>query len=692
MSKRYSIDTPFLDDGEDEEDIVMGNFKPSNLDRNLLKADEAVLEDISKQTKKKGNFFSTVGRKYKKLLSDDSALGSGKDSRRANRKVGFASNTATSTPQRQQGGGYAHLNNGSSDDSDFESDIEIDIRTMPRRRRKMAKYHGFLLILIGLFFLWFVYTSFLPFPKSGNDRYHGGNRQGWHEKRISNGTHLFGPTTIVVSLDGLHPHYVNKELTPHLHELMVNHGGAPYLIPSFPSSTFPNHWTMVTGLYPSNHGIVGNTFYDTKLEKQFFNTKPALSLNKEFWSGEPLWLTAGRQDVKSGIHMWPGSEVVFNSEEEKMVHVIKYNKDEKLATKRQGVFEWLDLNLENRPQLIMTYVPNVDVIGHKYGIAGKELKDELTHVDSLIGQLQSGIKERNLTEIVNLVVVSDHGMAPTSNDRLLYLDEILEMENIERLEGWPLIGITPKSNIHLRSLYENLQDYQSQFGTGKFDVYLREELPSDWKFGGRQFNKFKHRIAPIWLIPHVGWSFTTHAEMEDPEKLNGDYKPHGVHGYNNTEVLMRALFVGEGPFFDTLKFEPFENIGLYNLICESLGIQPAKNDGDKVNLKIISQSNGQGKAGEWKDSASYPGVDFKAEILKINSTYDELYGTSSLLTTETNKVEDKVTEDRPSKVKQVINYFKDKAQGVKDWFKDKYNSWRGESADSDEESNNDDSS
>lgn len=662
MSKRYSIDDPVLDD-DLEEDIVLGSFHPTDRDRDLLRADEAVLNDIQSKSSSHGfkssRFFSgkTLINKYKKLASESSS---------SKKKVGFAPVPPSYDEITSTGGsnskGYSKLSNtpssslrhsdspyspdyrnlNDSDSDDYESDIEIDINEGLSRselRKRTRRLHGILLVLILFIGVWFAYNNVFPFV-ARPDKSHLPPSV----KVMSNGTHEFRPTTIVVSLDGFHPHYVNQELTPNLHILMTEGGGAPYMTPSFPSSTFPNHWTMVTGLYPSNHGIIGNTFWDTKLNKQFFNTKPGQSLDPVWWGGQPIWLTAANQGVHAAVHMWPGSEVQWDKGS--LIETDKYNGSESLESKNDRVFSWIDRETEDRPELILAYVPTVDTVGHTVGISGTKLVDALKEVDSLVGNLMEGLDNRNLTNIVNLVVVSDHGMAPTSNDRLIYLDDLVEMSNIEHLDGWPLIGLRPISSLNIKALYHNLWDAHNQFGEGKWDVYLREELPEEWHFGGKNYNKYKERLAPIWLIPHVGWAITTKEQME---KLNGQYQPHGIHGYNNTEMLMRSLFVARGPYFMNGFLEPFENVGLYNVLCGSIGIKPAQNDGPSTD-KIF-----QTLPKNWTDPCSYPDVDFEAEILQINSTYDALFGKD----TQNFEVEEIVEAPSPEPESIPASFFSD---------------------------------
>lgn len=440
---------------------------------------------------------------------------------------------------------------------------------------------------------------------------------------LSNGTDMFYPTTIFISLDGFHPHYISEKLTPTLHNLLLNGYGAPYMIPSFPSSTFPNHWTMATGLYPQYHGIVGNRFYDPVLEREFINVIPKKSLDPVFWGGEPIWSTAELQGVKSAIHMFPGSEVVFPKGNPSEMD--RYNGTELLEIKTERVLGWLDRPFEQRPELIVAYVPNVDSKGHANGIKGEELEKELTYVDEFVGSILQGVEDRNATDIINVVIVSDHGMSPTSNDRLVYLDEIVNVTKIQHIDGWPLFGLRPFPEYTVEELNEELKSTFIEDNGYKF--YLREDLPEDWHFGGDPTNvnhDFYERVAPIWVIPDIGFSITTHDDMD---RKNGEYRPKGVHGYDNKEVLMRAIFLGSGPYFKgkiskekPYKVNPFENVEVYGILCDMLNLNPAENNGTNlfVSENVLPE--------DWRDEQSYPGVSFNVGgFIKEDSTYDILY-------------------------------------------------------------------
>ncbi|KAK6463210.1 putative nucleotide pyrophosphatase precursor [Scheffersomyces coipomensis] len=531
----------------------------------------------------------------------------------------------TGSPGNSSQSSYQMLNSANErDDDSFEiNDEEIerphgfDIRDYQIKllNKKVRKTAAFGTIITGLL------ISIIIFLVVRNNKTKSSVYIKYNRKILSNSTHDFHPTTIIVSLDGFHPHYITPNLTPSMHNMLVNDYAAPYMIPSFPSSTFPNHWSLVTGLYPSEHGIVGNTFYDPILKKQFINTNPKVGgLDPQFWQGgEPIWQTAEHQGLNSAVHMWPGSEVPTIGP---TVDFDRYNGSEALSSKVDRVMGWLDRPfMTTRPELILTYVPTIDTFGHKFGIYGSNLTDALNYVDNFIDLLQKQITERNLDDIVNLIIVSDHGMAPTSNQRIIYLDDLIDLDKIEHIDGWPLFGLRPYEKYSIDEIYQEvLANYEKSESKDHFNIYKVEDIPPEWEFGGNLTDhRFNYRLAPIWLIPKVGYSVSTHKQMKEN---NNEYSPKGVHGYNNTEVLMRAIFLGTGPYFrqfENKKFEPFKNTEVYNILCDSLNLVPSPNNGSEISVLR------NGLPEDWLDPLEYPDLPFKVDHIVQNATYDLLW-------------------------------------------------------------------
>ncbi|KAF4161104.1 hypothetical protein CNMCM6069_006067 [Aspergillus lentulus] len=404
-----------------------------------------------------------------------------------------------------------------------------------------------------------------------------------HQRLLSNGTALFGPTTILVSLDGFRADFLDRGLTPTLNALIAEGVSPQYMLPSFPSVTFPNHFTLVTGLYPESHGIVSNTFWDPSLKENFHYTNQSISMQPKWWNAEPLWMTAERHGLKTGIHMWPGSEAHIGGVDP--TYLDKYNGSEELPRKVDRILELLDLPgaeeesliVPERPQFIAAYVPNVDADGHKFGPNSTEIRNTIAQVDSILADLMSALHSRNLTDIVNLVIVSDHGMATTATERLIQLDDFIDPSLVDRIDGWPLRGIRPKKPEDLETLQSQLENLTQQYPNA-VEVYTRETMPERYHFSRND------RIAPLWVIPKTGWAIVERPDFDAQEAIRTGrvYHPKGVHGDDHEHPLMRAIFIARGPAFPhppNSRLEVFQNINVYNLVCDSLGIDPLPNNG-----------------------------------------------------------------------------------------------------------------
>ncbi|KAB5546877.1 alkaline-phosphatase-like protein [Coniochaeta sp. 2T2.1] len=405
-----------------------------------------------------------------------------------------------------------------------------------------------------------------------------------HENYVSNGTAFFAPTTIIISLDGFRADFLNRGLTPRLNAF-IKEGVSPlYMLPSFPSVTFPNHYTLATGLYPESHGVVGNSFWDPELQEEFYYTDAARSLDPKWWDGEPFWVTAEKQGIRTAIHMWPGSEAHIGGVEPSFLD--KYNGKELLERKVDRIFEFLDKPgaedasakaADMRPQVIAAYVPNVDSDGHKFGPNSTEIRATIKKADDMIDDIFRGLEERNLTRIVNVIVVSDHGMATTDVTRLIQLEDLVDLSKIEHLDGWPLIGLRPRNPDELGDIYGSLAWKAKD--TDSFEVYLRDvDMPERYHFSRNE------RIAPLWIVPKTGWAIVRKDEIDvEQARAKGEvYHPIGLHGYDHEHPLMRAIFIARGPAFPHpggSRLDAFQNTEVYNILCDSVGLTPMANNG-----------------------------------------------------------------------------------------------------------------
>ncbi|PGH08464.1 hypothetical protein AJ80_07863 [Polytolypa hystricis UAMH7299] len=474
-------------------------------------------------------------------------------------------------------GGFKDDSSSQASTTSFDSDPGGPLRSAVYTRSRRASCRRFCLIFTAIVVLFLI--LFLGAYKESVSLRISQPRL----NLLSNGTSLFAPTTILISLDGFRADFLSQ--APNLKKAIDRGVSPPYMLPSFPSVTFPNHFTLATGLYPESHGVVGNTFWDPALGEDFYYTDPARSMQPKWWTAEPVWVTAENQGARTAIHMWPGSEAHIAGVEPTFLD--KFNGSEALFRKVNRITQLLDMPGEEakdevppsqrRPQLILAYVPNVDSDGHKYGPNSTETRTTVTKVDEMIGDIFSKLDSRNLTDVVNVIVVSDHGMATTSTDRLIQLDDLVDLDLVERIDGWPLQGLRPKKPEDLTTLRTQLLESSKPY-SDSIEIYTRDTMPERYHFSNNE------RIAPLWIIPKTGWAMVKKSEfdVEDAKKNSKVYHPRGLHGYDHEHPLMRSIFVARGPKFPHKagsRVDVFQNTEVYNILCDSLEIKPAPNNG-----------------------------------------------------------------------------------------------------------------
>ncbi|GAA6004031.1 hypothetical protein JCM10207_006523 [Rhodosporidiobolus poonsookiae] len=406
-----------------------------------------------------------------------------------------------------------------------------------------------------------------------------------------NGTHWWDPTVLLISLDGFRADYLEKGMSPNLLDISRRGLRAEYLEPVFPSLTFPNHWSIMTGLYPSAHGIVANDFYDPSLDKEFVYTQPAKSWPGEWWGGEPIWATAVKNALRSAVLMWPGPPVLADGTKPTLWYpfVDKYH----YRKKADRISKWLDMPYSHRPHLMAVYTPEPDQAGHRGGPESKSVAGTIRAMDEFVREVFEAVDQRNLSEIVDVVVVSDHGMADVGTDDLIFLDDILsptEFASITHNEGWPSAGLRLAPGTDDQALLAKLR--QAGKDKGAFECYDTRKAEAEGGSLERWHWEGNERISPIYCVPHLGWAFTTHAEYQKAQ--DNDIVLKGNHGYDPTSPEMHAIFVAHGPFANRVKSSPsaarfsrradiptdpattvvpgFKNLEVYDLVADLLRI------------------------------------------------------------------------------------------------------------------------
>jgi predicted AlkP superfamily pyrophosphatase or phosphodiesterase len=374
------------------------------------------------------------------------------------------------------------------------------------------------------------------------------------------------PIVILVSLDGFHPDYLARGVTPSLDSLARVGVRAEWMTPSFPTKTFPNHYTLVTGLIPDHHGIVANNMWDDTLGRFTMARRDAVQ-DARWWGGEPLWVTAERQGIRTAPMFWPGSEAPIGGAMPAIW--MRYDGDVPLATRVDSLLAWLTLPDSLRPRFLTLYASDVDHWGHQRGPAAPEVDTALARVDSMIGRLGAGLAARGLSGQVNVIVVSDHGMSATSPERLIALDDYIAMDDVTVVDWTPVGAVTPKPG-RLDAVYAALRGAHPHL-----HVYRRGEVPAQYRFGTHP------RVTDLVLIADDGWTITTRDRF-------ASFRAGGTHGYDQTLPSMRALFLAAGPAFRQGATVPaFSNIHVYALMADILGVRPSPNDGSLDSVRMM---------------------------------------------------------------------------------------------------------
>jgi len=371
---------------------------------------------------------------------------------------------------------------------------------------------------------------------------------------------------VLISIDGFRWDYLDRFNPPTLRRLAAEGVQADGLIPQFPSKTFPNHYTIVTGLTLAHHGIISNNIRDAAIPGQFTLSNREVQADPRWWGGEPIWNTAQRQGRKAAAMFWPGSESLIGGRQ--ATYWLPFDDDMPNSERVKRVLGWLTLPENERPSFLTLYFSDVDNAGHRSGPDAEETRDAVLSVDKEIGDLVSGVKGAALDDRVHYVIVSDHGMAALSPDRIIVLDDLIDVDTADVVDWAPVLALTPNDG-NVEKMYAALKDKHPALA-----VYKRSEIPPEYGLAGHP------RVPAIFAIAKEGWYIASKRDVARWGEPNRR-APGGTHGYDARAQSMHGLFIANGPRIrHGLKFKPFENIHIYEFMCAVLGLQPAKNDGD----------------------------------------------------------------------------------------------------------------
>ena len=378
---------------------------------------------------------------------------------------------------------------------------------------------------------------------------------------------------ILISIDGYRADYLQRGLSPNLASLAAHGVRAQWMTPSFPSLTFPNHYTLVTGLYPDHHGIVDNNMEDPAIPGVHFSLSNRQAVGDQRWWDEatPLWVSVQQQGGHAATMFWPGSEAPIHGI--RPDHWFPFDRSVTPDTRVDHVLQWLDLPPAQRPQFITLYFDAVDHAGHQFGPDSAQVNEALRQTDAALGRLVEGLKARDLFDRVNLVIVSDHGMAAVSPSHVVYLGHMatlqwlkpVTLDAVAAFRPDPADPATHENVARLLAPHPHMQCWRKQ------------DIPARFHYGTNT------RIPPIVCLAQTGWLLTTR-----PAQRAKPFPDRGEHGYDNADPRMRALFVAEGPAFrQGYIAPPFPNVDVYPLLAHMLRIAPEKNDGNFAQVEAM---------------------------------------------------------------------------------------------------------
>lgn len=371
------------------------------------------------------------------------------------------------------------------------------------------------------------------------------------EGRKNSATQQTRPYVIMISIDGFRYDYAEKYNATQLLQLSGAGVRATAMQPSFPSLTFPNHYSLATGLYPAHHGLVDNLFYDRKRDAIYKVGNRDAVEDGTWYNGVPLWVLAEKQQMLSASYFWVGSESAIQNI--RPTYSFKYQEKTGIDQRIQQVANWLQLPEDQRPHLITFYFPEVDHMGHKYGPDSDSVRSAVQFVDAAIGKMVAAVNQLHLP--VNFIVVSDHGMLAVDTVNVLKIPDAPELQPLKIMPGMEKVMLYGKNETEIKAAYDYLKTHENHY-----TAYLKNETPERWHYGQEDVY---NRIGDIILLAEANYAFNTNGKKMHP----------GHHGYDNNLTHMNAIFMAWGPAFKAnARIATFENVHVYPLVAKLLGL------------------------------------------------------------------------------------------------------------------------
>jgi predicted AlkP superfamily pyrophosphatase or phosphodiesterase len=375
--------------------------------------------------------------------------------------------------------------------------------------------------------------------------------------------HLLKPSVVLISADGFRADFLDRSDVPNVRRLLERGVRARALVPVFPTLTFPNHYSLVTGLWPEHHGIVANDFIDPARSDRYALGNLKAVTDGSWYSGEPIWVTAERQGMVAACYFWPGSEAAIGGVRPTIY--TKYDGSVPNDVRVDTVLDWLRRPDESRPRIITLYMSDVDTASHRHEAGHDNIAAAIRAVDRGLGRLLDGIADLPMHDRVAVVLTSDHGMTETSRDRMLAIEDLAgDMEGVRLVEDGPI------GNVHVEGGVTRAREVRDAIRrrlSGRGRAWLRREVPARFHY------RASPRIGDVVVLMNEGYMVVTRQRRSQTTRT----EPFGAHGWDPALPSMHAVFAIAGPGVrEGATIPAVRNVDVYPFLTELLGLKAAE--------------------------------------------------------------------------------------------------------------------
>ncbi len=374
-------------------------------------------------------------------------------------------------------------------------------------------------------------------------------------------------SVLLISLDGFRADYLDLGITPNLSRLADEGVRAEWMTPSYPSLTFPNHYTLVTGLRPDRHGIVHNTMRDASLGTFALSRRDAVG-DGRWWGGEPVWVGAAKAGLPSATLFWPGGAAAIRGV--RPMRWQPYDEGATLDARVETVVGWLSEPSATRPRIAALYVETIDQDSHAHGPDSPQAHAAVRVVDAAVSRLLQGLSARGVLYRTNLVIVSDHGMAAVAPGNVVAVEDMVDPLVADAVTTGQSVGSQPRAGREAQAEARLLGTHPH------YTCWRKADVPARWHCGRHP------RVPAIVCQMQEGWDARTRADIAKRSSTT----TRGSHEYDPALPSMRALFIARGPAFRSgVRLPPFGNVDVYPLLTRLIGIDAADHDGNAATLE-----------------------------------------------------------------------------------------------------------